>query len=486
MNSKLHDTFKETAGRIAFLNRGYGIDSPDVQSAIEQLSQHINKGRSVTVIVAAHNAKETTKISADFVCNGVDDQITIQRAIDSIKDSGGVVSLSEGVFNVNATQGANWAGHTTAAAIRLYSNITLQGQGRSTVIRLGDRQDTSIRNTSVISNASFNETGIVVKNITIDANKQGQDRTNIANPQDWEAINFKGVTRSVIKGCFCFNALGDGIDLDDSSDNLIAENICRDNDGAGIHISFNSPRNIIRNNITSGNGVLLERAGIDILDNSPHCVVEGNISDRDYRGMNIGDTAVITQNTVLNHTAETFGAIHLFNLKASKSIICNNKVEGGKVGITVATASNVIIDGNSFNNQTGAAVSLYSNTGANHQIINNSISGAETGISLGSEKSLVSGNVIVNVVGKGITLSPTAHDSIIDGNFVGGAGSHGIEIFQATKCLISNNRVTRSGNAGIKSAGSECMIIGNIVSDSTAENIDDTGTDNTLVNNLVS
>lgn len=484
MRRRIDDFRPMVANRVAFLDRGKGINVPDVQSAIEQVSQHINKGRSVTVIVAAHNANETTKISADFVCTGIDDQETIQLAIDSIKDSGGVVSLSEGVFNVNATQGPNWSGHTTAAAIRLYSNITLQGQGRATVIRLGDQQDTSIRSTSVITNATFNETGIVVKNITVDANKQGQDRANIANPQDWEAINFKGVTRSVIKGCLCFNALGDGIDLDDSSDNLIAENICLDNDGAGIHISFNSPRNIIRNNITSGNGIALERSGIDILDFSPHCIVEGNLSDQDYRGMYIGDTAVITQNTILNYTAETFGAIHLFNLKASHSIISNNKVEGGNVGITVATASNVIIKGNTFNNQAGAAVSLYSNTGAYHQIINNNISGAETGISLGGEKSLVSGNVIVDVTGKGITLSPTAHDSVIDGNFIGNAGSHGIEVFQTARCLVSNNRVNGSGNAGIKSAGSECLVIGNVVSYSAAENIDDTGTNNTLVNNL--
>src|SRR5690606_18493506 len=102
--------------------------------------------------------------------------------------------------------------------IRLPSNVTLEGQGFGTVVRLEDNQDTAIRSVSVIVNDVFSaggNTNIAVRNLTVDGNKAGQDSANIPNPQDWECINFKYVTNSVVEGCRCINAVGDGIDIDD-------------------------------------------------------------------------------------------------------------------------------------------------------------------------------------------------------------------------------------------------------------------------------
>lgn len=50
--SKLVDTFKETADNIAFLDRGKGINAPDVQSAIEKVYGEINRTTPTLDIVS--------------------------------------------------------------------------------------------------------------------------------------------------------------------------------------------------------------------------------------------------------------------------------------------------------------------------------------------------------------------------------------------------------------------------------------------------
>lgn len=50
------------------------------------------------IMVAAHDSPETVKELADYICDGVADQVEIQRAIDLSRSRGGVVSLAKGTF----------------------------------------------------------------------------------------------------------------------------------------------------------------------------------------------------------------------------------------------------------------------------------------------------------------------------------------------------------------------------------------------------
>lgn len=72
--------------------------------------------RSATKVVAASNALDTT--NADYICDGTNDEVQIQAAIDAVNTGGvgGRVLLSEGDFNIEAK-------------ITLYSDIWLQGSG---------------------------------------------------------------------------------------------------------------------------------------------------------------------------------------------------------------------------------------------------------------------------------------------------------------------------------------------------------------------
>ncbi len=74
-----------------------------------------------TVVVASKDSLQ--KDRADFTCDGIDDHIEIQQAIDAIPSVGGMVTLLEGTFRfgdgVKITK----------------DNVTIRGMGRSTVLQ---------------------------------------------------------------------------------------------------------------------------------------------------------------------------------------------------------------------------------------------------------------------------------------------------------------------------------------------------------------
>ena len=60
-------------------------------------------GRTATFTVAANDSSERSKLQADFVGDGINDEIEIKTAIDSLPDFGGKVILLEGNFMINAS-----------------------------------------------------------------------------------------------------------------------------------------------------------------------------------------------------------------------------------------------------------------------------------------------------------------------------------------------------------------------------------------------
>jgi hypothetical protein len=83
--------------------------------------------RVPTFTVASSYARQYVKNLADFVCDGIDDQIDIQRALDALPSGGGRVVLTEGWYNcVMPTTGAD--------TIVIPFRSTLQGMGKGTVL----------------------------------------------------------------------------------------------------------------------------------------------------------------------------------------------------------------------------------------------------------------------------------------------------------------------------------------------------------------
>ena len=101
-----------------FVSNGYvGID--EVTTTLSDMwSDRVAPPTTITV------SSSTSKhmITADYYCNGTNDQTVIQQAIDALPSTGGKIVLLEGTYNISGT-------------ITIYNkkNVTLQGLGRNVI-----------------------------------------------------------------------------------------------------------------------------------------------------------------------------------------------------------------------------------------------------------------------------------------------------------------------------------------------------------------
>ena len=80
------------------------------------------------LIVAASDADSFGPEQADFVCDGVDDDLEIQQAIDALPERGGTIILSDGRFNLSAglviTENKRVMIHGQGALLALDAGVT--------------------------------------------------------------------------------------------------------------------------------------------------------------------------------------------------------------------------------------------------------------------------------------------------------------------------------------------------------------------------
>ena len=108
--------------------------------------------RATTLTVAASDSKD--KARADYVCDGVADNVEIQAAIDALPAAGGRVTLSEGKF-------------VLAAQVNLSNYVSVEGQGYSTEIELADKTLSGLSIDGLI--------GASIRNLRIDGIRAGTD-----------------------------------------------------------------------------------------------------------------------------------------------------------------------------------------------------------------------------------------------------------------------------------------------------------------------
>ena len=201
-------------------------------------------GRSVTLTVAANDGTALEKAQADYVCDGTDDHVQIQAAIDALPATGGEVHLSSGTF-------------INEAALVLDSYQTLRGQGRSTILT------TTTANLDIITATGGDGTekvGILIADLCIDgdagaaANDMGifwtyVDSSEIRNV--WiidtgeESIQFNYCDKNLITGNYCGNTTSeDCIYLLLSCHNVVSDNYCYSSgDSDGIAVEATSTHN---------------------------------------------------------------------------------------------------------------------------------------------------------------------------------------------------------------------------------------------------
>ncbi|MCG2713051.1 MAG: right-handed parallel beta-helix repeat-containing protein [Candidatus Omnitrophica bacterium] len=387
-----------------------------------------------TKIVAASNSLDTTR--ADYVCDGTDDQVEIQQAIDALGASGGGVYLLEGIYNISAPINFDNVAPDD-------SNKSIIGAGAGTVVKL----ISGANGVSVINASNVNR--IFISQLMIDGNAA-------ANPNVFRGIRFGSVTSSKIDKIWMKNIRNDGnndnsngIRFQNSSNNILSNSTLVQASGCGLYIV--SPSN---NNIITGNEIASSPYGIFVIvdplvgTNSTNNIVSENVIRSNsisgicfYSG---GESFIISNNQILQN-AGGWGVL----VKGKYHTISGNNIQANGYGITFDQAAEWnIIRGNFISLNTQYGIYLY---GRNNDITGNILyENGNDGISfgnsgIGDNNNLISFNRLYDSAGAsfGINLSgPNCQNNYLVSNFIDGAGYIGAGYDRRIQDLGTNTKYT--------------------------------------------
>ena len=301
--------------------------------------------RSATYVVAASNASPNSKAQADFVCDGSDDNVEIQAAIDALPVTGGIVHLTEGAFNISAPisiyrRVANWG------------PLWLQGSGiKVTTIFLQDHTNSNmIENIVIDYDAGFKK----VSDMMLNANKAKQTSGNgiysvktgkgQSFDQQYENIYVDGMKDTGIYitsawGVDMTNILsehngGDGIYLQ-GTQNYMSHVYVKGNYGNGLFLLTDQGHYTNVQSEANGKAGVVLQAGR--WNNFSNFVVRdwGGATDSNYRGFQLGSTGKY-QNSDFN----TISGISISGNKGSSPLNYPMLIQQG----TLNSLSGLVID----------------------------------------------------------------------------------------------------------------------------------------------
>lgn len=373
-------------------------------------------GRAATFVVAASNASALMKSQADYVADGVNDNIEIQAAINALPAVGGKIVLSEGTFNVTN-------------AILMKQAVILEGQGTGWFPFDGSQGGT-------VLNKSYNGPVIIAINanawgleyLTIFGNKalylgdgiqvKGGDLSPVTNissgqPRQWWLLHVNIVgTRGV------------GIKAVDSGYHWLTNVDIRDTDGHGIEL--------IRTPDWFWTSISIGGAGESA----------GAPSDGAHIGR--GSVGIITGSKFWQNYRGIYGET---GLSIRSSEFEKNRLHGWEIaGSDSQSVGNLYERNNTSDDALGAAI-LISNRSRN-VIVGNQILDPPQGTLYGKMR-------------YGIReIGPAANDNVITGNRISGARTAAISVNGANTIVRNNSGyVTESsGTATINSTAKSVAV----------------------------
>lgn len=267
-----------------------------------------------TLVVAASNALNTS--GADYVCDGVDDDVTIETAIAALPAGGGRVVLTEGLFR-------------PGSAIDLVkSNVTISGQGTATDIKLADAIDDNV---IVVGDSSSNYNDIVLENFLVDGNTVGQvtgqghgiyisgktantivSRCTIQNTNRsniYVAASTASYVRLLHNYCDTVKVGSNFANIEGGGNYLLLEgNVCLAGDYGALDLYIGSDHQVLNNFCFACN------TGETITEFEERSLIQGNYVEtntgKSFNGgiyCSTGEGSIISNNTVIVQTAGVCG-----------------------------------------------------------------------------------------------------------------------------------------------------------------------------------
>jgi parallel beta-helix repeat protein len=332
-------------------------------------------------------------LKADFTCDGTDDQIKIQEAIDDLGSNPGRVYLLEGTYNISGPVNLdNIAPDDSGKA--------LIGAGAATVLRAAG--SVNIINVSAVS-------GVLISQLKIDGNN------NAVN-----GINFSAVNGSRVQRCWLEEMNSNGLNLSASSNNnLISGNHIRSS-AFGIRLNSSSGNTISANDLRSNNtGIILSAlANNNILNNNIQLNTASGLYGV-YMDASAGNS--ICGNNIQN-SSNSFQGIYALN--SSNNNFSGNNLQGhGQNGIYLNGSSNNTISGSTFltNIQRGILISNAShNNNISANVIDSSTNGNFDGIRVetNSDGNTLFSNLLYDSVAGGSGYPINIANNTCDNNYL--------------------------------------------------------------------
>jgi len=233
-----------------------------------------NKGAmAATIVVAASNS--LNKGAANYVCDGTDDQLTIQAAIDALPVGGGKVLVLEGIYNLsNSVWNQN------------KDYVTLSGMGGGTVFK----PTAVVESTLTVGANPADPTITVADGSLFKENQQIMICTKDYVTDDKEPRRITNITGNVLTldaNLALAHGIGDAvytafrcIEASDRS-SLIFENFRIDGNKASQY--YYSQCNDVCNPVGGGNKIIFRIQNGVHIDNCSECIVE-NVRVDDIAG----------------------------------------------------------------------------------------------------------------------------------------------------------------------------------------------------------
>ena len=347
-----------------------------------------NKGAlAATIVVAASDSLNVG--AANYVCDGVADQVEIQAALDALPVSGGKVVLLDGTYNIEVS-------------LSLNSYQTLKGQGRNTILTT-TTIDVDI--VTAVGGAGTELTGIVLADLCVDGNAGG-----VVNDI---GVFFSYVDWGIISNVWSINNGENGIYANVCDYLRITSCVARSSGGDGFYMYASFYCSIVgclaENN--TGYGIILR--------GSTHCSVSGNVSEGNASGIYAwGNDNSITGNVCRNNTGNGI------YVQASRVSVVGNTCEASDtINIYIFRSSYCVVAGNCANNATGAGEGITLRGDATGDCDYNTVTGnvctgnADRGIELiggaFTEKNIILGN---QLLGNGTALADGGLNTVIAHN----------------------------------------------------------------------
>ncbi len=411
-------------------------------------------GKVYATQVVGHSGEGDTAADVDQLCDGTDDDVQIQAAIDALPAQGGKVLIRRGDYALGAPLTVD------------RSNVILEGEGEATAITgpdaagnlltlstgAADRQDITIRKIKFIDGRPAASDNIGIKGERVqrllieecffssNANPNQWQAAVLTNQFNWFINNYvSGGGTGANTGAVIFNGADDAIVRGNTFDTTQNCGLTFDNFGVRFLIEGN---------------MFITPSG----DTSASAIRINNCSDGIIRGnMRTGGTGVSLKSN-----------------QASHLVVTNNWFEGGGNGIDCPNVGSWTIVGNVIKDVTGVGISVSASCVVSGNLIENA---STFGIMLNSIRNVCTGNRIATtgaVAGVGIRIANLFNQ--VTGNYIAKQATGFLTTANGDDSVVQNNFFEECTTAvSIVSGSSDIRLLSNTFRDNTT-NLSDAGT----------